>query len=108
MKLMWQCILAVSSVEFFFFLQDESGLRISSDFGGNQLAKQCAALLRGHPLLERMKTIERSEKKKTMHLNLGQRDEEEEEKEEKPASCEPQKKKAKGNTVKSLSDLERP
>jgi hypothetical protein len=105
---MVQCILAVSSVAFFFFLQDEYELRISSDFGDNQLAKQCAGLGSAHALLERMQTIERSGKKRTIHLNYGQHNEEEEEKEEKPTSCELQKKKAKGNTVQSLSDLERP
>jgi hypothetical protein len=82
MKLIWQCILALSLCCSSSLLQDMSCGWNSVDFGDNQLASQGAAFGRGHPLLDRMRTIERRGKKNTMHMNFKQHDEKEEEKDE--------------------------
>jgi hypothetical protein len=63
-------------------LQDKGGGWNSTHFMASQLAKQSEAFGRGHPLLERMQTIERSGKKKTIRLNFRQNDEEQAEKAE--------------------------
>ena len=81
---------------------------MNGECGGAQLAQQCAEPSGHNPQINQMQDIQINVKGSKFRLKCSSLNEEKKGKDEEKQEKQPKAKKRKGNTVKSLRDLERP